>query len=344
MDNASLGRLLERARRILVWHQGALGDVLLAGPALLALARRYPGAGFTLVGNPATLGLLAATLPVAAVLSSSGAVWLELFQEAGAGSPALGEILAPLDLAVIFGPQEQPDFLERWRRAGVPRVCWLPSFPLAGRRPLASLQAARLQALGLETPPPEFRLVVPPGERQAARVWREVRGQSPGPLVALAPGSGHPRKNWPLANYLELGRWLTDAWQAEVWWVLGPAETALGEQVVALHPPARGRLLQKLPLSLLAAYLAECALFVGNDSGVTHLAAAVGVPRVTAIFGPSDPVIWSPPGATVIAGGRPCAPCTQGRTITCPEAACLTDLAMAVVRGVLEEQLAAAGF
>ena len=88
------------------------------------------------------------------------------------------------------------------------------------------------------------------------------------------------------------------------------------------------RMLRDLPLRQLAAVLAEFQLYVGNDSGVTHLAAALGGPAVAAIFGPSDPVIWAPQGdrTIVVTSEQPCAPCTLGREIPCPEAVCLSAL------------------
>jgi ADP-heptose:LPS heptosyltransferase len=91
-------------------------------------------------------------------------------------------------------------------------------------------------------------------------------------------------------------------------------------------------------LKQVAAVLARCRLYVGGDSGLTHLAAAVGAPAVLALFGPTDPAIWAPPGehVTVLTAPGQCVPCAQARDITCPAPRCLEDLTPARV-------LAAAG-
>lgn len=317
-----------KAANIFVWHQGALGDVLLAGPALQAVAGHYPGARLTLTGGPGPLGLLAASLPVAAVWDSQRAIWLELFQNGGDITGPLQSLVAGFELALVFAPAAQPEFLDRLQRAGIPIVVWLPSFPVQARAPIRELQAERLQAAGLSMAVQPFRLTVPEADLREARAWLQTLGGAETPLVALAPGSGHVRKNWPLASYAHLAQYLTEQYQAQVWWVLGPAEAGLERELQEKHPHQARRLLNNLSLGQLAARLSEFHLYVGNDSGVTHLAAALGGPAVVAIFGPSDPVIWGPPGerTIVVAADQPCAPCTRGREIGCPDPVCLSCL------------------
>jgi ADP-heptose:LPS heptosyltransferase len=129
-----------------------------------------------------------------------------------------------------------------------------------------------------------------------------------------------------LENYLELARQLEECYGARPWWVLGPAESGWQRELPEKIP--QPRLLRDLPVRQLAAVLREFHEYVGNDSGVTHLAAALGGPAVTAIFGPSDPVIWAPQGerTVLVTPEQPCAPCTRGREITCNDPVCLTTL------------------
>lgn len=337
--------LSPEAATILVWHQGALGDVLLAGPALQAVAGHYPGVRMTLVGGPESLGLLRATLPVAAVWNSQRAIWLELFQEGGDISSALQSLLAGFDLALVFAPQERPEFLDRLQRGGIPAVVWLPSFPMQARVPIRELQAERLQAVGLQTPLQPFRLAVPEADGQEARAWLQIEGGSGTLRVALAPGSGHPRKNWPLDLYVHLAQCLTEQYRAQVWWVLGPAEAGLQVELQKRLPHQDLGLLTELSLSQLAARLLEFHLFVGNDSGVTHLSAALGGPAVVAIFGPSDPLIWGPPGerVAIVAANQPCAPCTSGRGIRCQDTVCLSSLTLETVLTTVNRVLTGPG-
>ncbi len=320
--------LPRQAKKILVWHQGALGDVLLAGPALQAVAAHYPGARFTGVGNPEQFCLLAPTQPLAAAWTSQRPLWLGLFQDGGSIDPELQKVLSGFDLALVFSPRRQPVWLERLLQAGIPEVFWLPSFPVQERIAISRLQGERLLAAGIQAPRSQFRLAIPEAERRQARDWLRARTNPGTPLVALAPGSGHPKKNWPLEAYNALARGLEKRYGAQVWWVLGPAETGKEAAVPQACLDQGGRFLKNLPLSQLAAILAEFQLYVGNDSGVTHLAALVGGPTVAAIFGPSDPAVWAPPGdrTLVITSDLSCSPCTLGREIACPKPVCLSSL------------------
>lgn len=102
------------------------------------------------------------------------------------------------------------------------------------------------------------------------------------PSIVIHPFSGSPRKNWPLASFEEVARYSP----LPVEWTAGPDE-------------ALDRAVRFKNLFDLARWLAGAACYIGNDSGITHLAAAVGVP-VIALFGPTPPDIWAPRGAKVI--------------------------------------------
>jgi ADP-heptose:LPS heptosyltransferase len=103
-------------------------------------------------------------------------------------------------------------------------------------------------------------------------------------FAVIHPFSGSPRKNWPLDNFRRLARGLER--RMPVRWCAGPEDPPL---------PDAHRLDD---LYELACWLAQASLYIGNDSGITHLAAAVGTP-VLAIFGPTDPAVWAPRGPHV---------------------------------------------
>jgi ADP-heptose:LPS heptosyltransferase len=109
-------------------------------------------------------------------------------------------------------------------------------------------------------------------------------------FLAVHPGSGSPSKNWPLTRFLEAARSLSGASP----WLLvaGPAEEVL------VAPPG-SILAREWPLRVLAAVLARAGLFLGNDAGITHLAAAAGAPTL-ALYGPTDPALWAPVGPRVL--------------------------------------------
>lgn len=312
---------------LLVWHQGALGDLLLAGPALTAISRHYAGAQITAVGHPERWGLLSLSLPLAGIWDSSEVRWAHLFSEAPLPAE-LQKLLANFSLALIFSPNPHPLLLRRLTEAGIPAVHRLPSFPQAGCEPVAAVQARRLAELGLVYRPGPFRLTIDPDWAAGLPSLAATR-----PWLAVAPGSSHLCKNWPLSHFYEVSRGL--AWEQKmgVVWLAGPAEIARVPYLRALAAAQGHLLLAGCPLRQVAAALARSRLYLGNDSGLTHLAAAVGGPGVIAIFGPTDPRAWAPPGKQVkiLTGPCPQTPCARGREIACPDPRCLTNLAPAEV-------------
>ncbi len=315
--------LPEAVEKILIWHQGALGDLLLAGPALLAVRRHYPLARITALGHPERWALLTPTLFLEGVWDSATAVWAPLFVEDTPLPPMLRERLAPFQLALVFSPRPHPALLARLVQAGIAAVHWLPSFPLAGEDAVEMVQAAALARLGIAPAGAAFRLLI--GDDWADQA---PRLSGPGPFLAVAPGSGHTCKNWPLGHYYEATRAL--AWQhgGQIIWLAGPAEEPILPYLQGLAAAQDHLLLANLPLTAVAATLARCRLYLGGDSGLTHLAATVGVPGVVALFGPTAPRVWAPQGegVRVLTGPCPQTPCTPGRDITCTEPRCLEYL------------------
>jgi ADP-heptose:LPS heptosyltransferase len=103
-------------------------------------------------------------------------------------------------------------------------------------------------------------------------------------FAVIHPFSGSPRKNWPIEKFRELAAILEQS--MPVYWCAGPEDPPL-ENAIRLDD-----------LYDLACWLARARIYFGNDSGITHLAAAVGTP-VVAIFGPTDPAVWAPRGENV---------------------------------------------
>ncbi len=322
----------ESVTSILIWHQGALGDLLLAGPALLAVRRRYHRAQIFALGHTERWGLLATDLHLAEVWDSGESRWAELFG-AGPVSSAMQDCLARFQLALVFSPASSTPVPARLQQAGIPAVHWLPSFPESGREAVGALQARRLADLGLPTEPRALRLSWPPLPES------EERLKMPGPWLAVAPGSGHPAKNWPLSHYYEASRALAWEYKLRVVWLAGPAEAVLRPYLQALAEAQGQVVLAGAPLQQVAAVLSRCRLFLGNDSGLTHLAAALNGPAVVALFGPTDPRVWAPPGARVRILAGPCAqaPCARGREIPCDRSLCLEGLSVSRVLAAVGE-------
>ena len=111
---------------------------------------------------------------------------------------------------------------------------------------------------------------------------------------AIHPGSGSEMKNWPIHRFIEVARsWLAPNDKRKVVIVGGEADQAPVERLRSGLPNDRVELVQNLTLTELAGRLQRCGVFLGHDSGISHLAAAVGTPALL-LFGPTDPAIWAP--------------------------------------------------
>jgi len=160
------------------------------------------------------------------------------------------------------------------------------------------------------------------------------------PVLALAPGSGAREKNWPVLWFAAVVQWWRQRFQGTVIVILGPVE----EERAGYDGLCRDALVvRNLDLARLTALLARCDLYLGNDSGTTHLAAAAGAPTV-ALFGPSDAAQWTPRGTHVMTLTRQeeCSPCAGSTMKGCLHRRCLTAMEPGAVIRQLEEWLAVA--
>jgi ADP-heptose:LPS heptosyltransferase len=174
----------------------------------------------------------------------------------------------------------------------VTRVAALPPEPPPGVH-AAQWFAQGATALGATSTPTPQPLIASPDEDTVAVEWAR---RLPRHFLALHPGSGSPTKNWSPFGFAALAEALAPGVPLAL--VSGPADDAAGAALARLLP--RAVRLEGLPLPVLGAVLSRAALYVGNDSGVSHLAAAFGAPTL-ALFGATDPVVWAPLGPRVVA-------------------------------------------
>jgi len=157
--------------------------------------------------------------------------------------------------------------------------------------------------------------------------------------VAIHPGSGSKQKCWPIEYFADLITWLRDEMRANVFVVSGPADYKIVERL-KLKLKGSFFIVENLALPHLAAVIKRCNLFIGNDSGITHLAAAVGVPTI-AIFGPTNPVIWGPRGKMVkiIYKELQCNPCEEVERVNCVSKDCFINITVEDVIGEVKQVL-----
>jgi ADP-heptose:LPS heptosyltransferase len=167
-------------------------------------------------------------------------------------------------------------------------------------------------------------------------------------VVCVHPASGNELRQWPPAHFAEFVDMLLARHDVHVALIGGPDETELVNQVTEhlQHPDGVFVLAGKLKLPELPALLARCALFVGNNSGPKHLAAALGVPTIGVHSGVVDSNEWGPLGDNAVAIRRDmaCSPCYAEKPISCPnKIACLNGLTAGAVLRQASRMLAIRG-
>src|SRR3954469_7383678 len=256
--------------RILVIRGGAIGDFVLTLPAIKLLRDNFPRAHLEILGYP-HIAALAENRFYAEAVRSIEAGQLARFFARGSELPAeLVDYFSSFELIVsyLFDPDEI--FEENVRRCGAED--FLACSPkLSGRKHAARELARPLERLGLFLTHAAAQLYPSAADRELARDFLSAR---PRPILAVHPGSGSATKNWPIKKWQQLAEWLLASHCAASLLVIGGE--ADERQVKALRetlPASAVTFAMALLLPHLAAVLEQCALFIGHDSGVSHIAA-----------------------------------------------------------------------
>lgn len=270
--------------RILVIRGGALGDFILTLPVFAALRAQFPAARVEVLGYPHIARLSLAGGLAHAVHPIEARPLARFFARGASLDPAVASFFA--GFAVIVSFLYDPDCVFQDNVA----LCSKAQFLVGPHRPneredlhaadtfLSPLQ--RLAIFDADTTP---------------RLQAEPAPLGPGRWIAAHPGSGSEAKNWPERRWAELLATVLNESDRNILLVGGEAEGDRLQRLAAGLPPARLHVARSVPLDALASRLRACELFVGHDSGITHLAAAVGLPCI-ALWGPSNPRLWRPRG------------------------------------------------
>jgi heptosyltransferase-2 len=280
--------------RILVIRGGAIGDFVLTLPAIRLLRENFPHAHLEILGYKHIVALAEGRFYADATRSIEYG-GLSRFFIPGTDLPEdLVEYFASFQQVVSYLYDPDRFFEGNLRRAGVRH--FLHGSPALDDSAHAAQQLAQpLEGLALYLEEKAPRLFPSEADRHFAATFldRAFPG-SAGPLIALHPGSGGERKNWPATRWAALGETLFRlAPGARVLLVGGEADHA---PLACLRQAWRARpiaVARDLPLPELAAILERARLFLGHDSGISHIAAAAGAPGLL-LFGPTDPDIWAP--------------------------------------------------
>jgi len=336
-DPSSLLEVLPEGAEVLIIRLRVLGDMVMLTPALEALHAWRPDLRLSVLAQPS----------VAAVLE---------------GNPAVSEILLHRDFAssarvlrarrfpVVFNQHGGPTSAFLTVATGSPaRVCWshcqFPFFynvrvpPSAsifpGRKPhTVEHRISQFYFTGLPRGPiPPARVFPQPDAMAAVKEKLAARGIAEGQgYLQIHPGATYFTKRWAVANYAETARWLHATYGLVPVVTLGPKDDEIAPAVrEQVREPAV--VLDSLDLRELIALVAGARMFLGNDSGPAHLAAAAGRPSVV-IFGSSDSVTWQPWQVVhqVVQNDYACNPCRGDRCYAFEEPHCILSVAPDQVR------------
>jgi heptosyltransferase-3 len=281
--------------RILVIRGGAIGDFILTLPALRALRDANPVAHIEILGYTHIAELANNRFYANQVRSIEYAPLSRFFAKDSELSGELAGYFEAFDLVISYLYDPDSIFENNLRRCGVRHIV-LGRGKLKQHKHAAEQLAQPIESLGIEVPDLAPKFFPLPADQDFAR---EFLCDQARPLLAFHPGSGSESKNWPLQNWIELGNRLlaTERFGGSILVVGGEADDVQMAKLQAVWSKPRVRFAKGLALPHLGALLQD-SVFVGHDSGISHLAAAAGA-RCVFLFGPTDPDVWAPRGDKV---------------------------------------------
>lgn len=270
-----------------------MGDFIVTLPTLKALRDRFSKAHIELMGYPRFGELGLNRFYLNGFRSIDYGPLSGFFIPNGVLDPGLMDYFDSFDLVLSYFFDPDLIFEQNLKRCTSAKlIAWAPQVAAS---PAAAHFAAPLREIGIEISDLQSRVFLSPEDLERGRLFlKEAK-----PLkVAVHIGSGSETKNWPINNWSSLLQQIQERFDVTLVLVVGEADQERFEKFVNLSHPKNSLTARSLPLPELAGILANCNLFIGHDSGVTHLAAAVNTPSI-ALFGPTDPKIWAPPGPLV---------------------------------------------
>jgi heptosyltransferase III len=264
-------------KRVLVIRGGAIGDFVLTLPVIKALRDAHPHAHIEILGYKHIAALVENRFYADAVRSIEYAPFSRLFAKDAELSSELRDYFGSFDFVISYLYDPDEICLTNLKRCGVRRIVCGPA--KIDNHSHAARQLARpLDELGIEVRDFAAKIFPSAQDRQfASDFLRDVRE----PILAVHPGSGSEKKNWPIENWIALRERIRVL-------VSGEADEAQANRLQDRHVLHA----MNLRLPQLAAVLERC-VFVGHDSGISHIAAAVGS-KCVLLFGPTDPEVWAP--------------------------------------------------
>jgi heptosyltransferase-3 len=273
--------------KILVIRGGAIGDFILTLPVLAALRQQFPRVQLEVLGYPHIAQLALAGGLAGRVRSIEARPLAGFFARGGELAEDLADYFSEFDLIISY--LYDPDSIFKTNVGRVTRAQFIEG-------PHRPDENAELHATEVFLKPLERLAIFDADATPRLEVVRafETTAAS-GRWLAVHPGSGSESKNWPEDKWAELLATLMETTTLKLLLVGGEAERESLERLSHALPATRLKLMKSAPLPELAQWLASCVAFIGHDSGISHLAAAVGT-RSLILWGETIEAVWRPRG------------------------------------------------
>jgi heptosyltransferase III len=308
-------------KNLLTIHQGALGDVVTSFTSLLLLKKAYSKVDLVCRQS---IGQMARHLQVIdQSFSLENSIFLRLFGNKDADiDGSLKKFFLPYDDIVLFSFSRI--LAENIQKISGRRVFQIPSRP----EPSRIIQVGRYLITRLI----DSKLLKKEAETNFLNIYRDFRNLNfRKKKIFIHPGSGSLLKNWPIEYFIKLEKLLSGDGFEPVF-ILGPVEDGIAE-IIIRNGVSHEKVLQLFELMELVDNLKTGGAFIGNDSGVSHLAAFIGLPTLV-IFGPTHPLRWGPMGRKVetISHQSGCDFCFETSKRECHNMDCLTMISPEHIR------------
>jgi heptosyltransferase-3 len=277
--------------RILVIRGGAIGDFILTLPGLRTLREACPNAHIDILGYRHIAALAENRFYAQAVRSIEYGPLSGFFAKNSELPAELADYFASFDLIISYLYDPDGIFESNLRRCGVENLLSGSAKIVETDGHAARQLAGPIEELGIRVVDLTEKIFLCEEDRQFGREFLQTPSQ---PIIAIHPGSGSKEKNWPLQNWIDLFSTEHSHIKKRYSLIVVSGE-ADKEQTARLEHIWKGqevRFAKNLPLPRLAAVL-EHSIFIGHDSGISHLAAAAGANCIL-LFGPTDPNVWAP--------------------------------------------------
>ncbi len=267
--------------KIVVVRGGAIGDFIVTLPILSAVRNHWPDGRLEIIGQQNVI-------PLSLINGLADACWpldsrlmAEFFVKEGKLDLNMKAVFAGSRYVISYLHDPESVFAENVSRCGIGAFVCGSSFIEAGSKiHIADQLFEPLANIGVHRNVTDFHFVL--NDTRSSEFW-----------VAIHPGSGGEKKNWPEDKWAKLLIHIAAKTDYCFLIIGGEAEGRTINRLGKLLPPERTEIVQDIALVDLVPKMKSCALFMGHDSGITHLAGVLGMDRII-LWGPSNKLVWGP--------------------------------------------------